>query len=579
MIPKYFRCGDPTHRCPLSVNRELVKVEGGWKCPCSNHECEQLRDPVSFIEGVSGGKSGLVYGIIGTILLLVLLVVFLNGGDPHREKLNDLQNRLVILEEKTSELESKVSPTMGTLVDEGSIKSFEKTSESLVAKVETALRQKNEIEITNVSASLDQTIGSGQRLKQTLNISDSGSGVQVAEAKQLAVDIQALQEAGESAIEIAINESSAEVPAFEEFGEEIGQVLGRVRKIAVPQARNGDSKILELTSRRIDGTLNMLAMAKDRLSSFVPAPQAPFNPEDADFVIGAPGSLGEALAAPIAAAWADAEVFLGAEQRMIDSATKGRVLIKQVTLDEGFRLLASGGLSVLLSDRPPSESDLGALGASKSSRSIAEVIALDALTFLAHPDSTIDSVELESFSVPRLGVGASGSEVRRQADQFGLGSLNSTDSSGENAALADTGLVVLGLYHNETANLRAKRLTVRASSEAFALKPSPFTIATEDYPLSFRITAWTKQSPSAEALSFIKYATSDGGQSVVAQSGFVDLRLKPMQGDVAPEILAALGAALGVDRISSAVRISTNLRFETGKSDLDLKAQADLGDC
>jgi outer membrane protein OmpA-like peptidoglycan-associated protein len=45
---------------------------------------------------------------------------------------------------------------------------------------------------------------------------------------------------------------------------------------------------------------------------------------------------------------------------------------------------------------------------------------------------------------------------------------------------------------------------------------------------------------------------------------------------VPPEILAALGAAIGSDTISSSIRLSTNFRFETGKSLLDLKAQADL---
>jgi len=576
MIPKYFRCGDPTNKCQLSVSRELVKADEGWQCPCNNSECEQLREPASFVDGVSGGRSGLVYGILAAIAGLGLLLMFLTGGNPHRDKLLELQGRLAPLEEKTGALEGLVSSSGEPSIDENSINSFQKTAESLVTRAESSLRQSDEIEITKVSRSLDEQIKNGQRLKQSFNRPNSGSGVQVAEAKQLVMDIQSLQDEGDAAMELVSVGSIEDLPAFEDFDEEIGQVLGRARKIAVPRTRTGDTKLLELANKQIDTSLAKLSSARERLSGFVPAPESPFDPAEAEFVIGAPGDLGADLGAALAAAWGDGEVFETSGLQMIDSASKGKLVVKPVTLEEGFRLLSSGELSVFLSDQTPSESDLASLGATKMSRSIAEVIALDALTFLAHPDSAIDSIELGTVSLPRLGIGALGSEVRRQADRFGFGSVNGSDVSGENAALADPGLVALGLYHNETANLRAKRLTVRASSESLALKPSPFTIATEDYPLSYRIVAWTKQSPEAEALSFVKFATSDEGQEVVAESGYVDLRLKPMQGNVAPEILAALGAALGVDRISSAVRLSTNLRFETGKSDLDLKAQADL---
>jgi phosphate transport system substrate-binding protein len=74
----------------------------------------------------------------------------------------------------------------------------------------------------------------------------------------------------------------------------------------------------------------------------------------------------------------------------------------------------------------------------------------------------------------------------------------------------------------------------------------------------------------------VKFVTSNEGQTLVAEKGFVDLRLRPMQGEVPPEIVSALGAALGADSVSSAVRLSTNFRFEAGEATLDLKAQSDL---
>ncbi|MGE9271488.1 MAG: OmpA family protein, partial [Verrucomicrobiales bacterium] len=90
------------------------------------------------------------------------------------------------------------------------------------------------------------------------------------------------------------------------------------------------------------------------------------------------------------------------------------------------------------------------------------------------------------------------------------------------------------------------------------------------------IVAWTTPKPSLDTLSLIKFCTSNDGQKIVADQGYVDLRLRPIQVVTPPEILAALGAALGVDRVSLAIRLSTNFRFEVGESHLDIKAQADL---
>ena len=128
---------------------------------------------------------------------------------------------------------------------------------------------------------------------------------------------------------------------------------------------------------------------------------------------------------------------------------------------------------------------------------------------------------------------------------------------------------------------RSKRLAVQAGPEALELRPSPFTIATEDYRYSIRIVAWTPKkkdpgsSPSA-GFDFIKFITSDDGQQIVSDSGFVDLRLKPVEAENDPKIMATLGAALNLDSVSNATRLSTNLRFETGSSTLDLKAIADV---
>ncbi len=39
MSSKYFRCGDPTKKCHLSVSREIVKEDDLPECPCGNKFC------------------------------------------------------------------------------------------------------------------------------------------------------------------------------------------------------------------------------------------------------------------------------------------------------------------------------------------------------------------------------------------------------------------------------------------------------------------------------------------------------------------------------------------------------------
>lgn len=240
-------------------------------------------------------------------------------------------------------------------------------------------------------------------------------------------------------------------------------------------------------------------------------------------------------------------------------------------------MLAEGQCAVFFADRSPSGNDIANFGSDfRESRSVAEVVALDALTLMVHPDNPATTVTVGTEIPFRIAAGPTNSALREKATQFGFSVSGASEAAGEAVVLADPNLMSLGLYHEEGANLRAKRLAVQATAETLALKPSPFTIATEDYLYSFRIVAWTAPQAVDEALQLVKFATSNEGQEVVAKQGYVDLRLIESQGDAPPEILAALGAAIGSDTISSAIRLSTNFRFEVGKSLLDLKAQADL---
>jgi outer membrane protein OmpA-like peptidoglycan-associated protein len=228
-------------------------------------------------------------------------------------------------------------------------------------------------------------------------------------------------------------------------------------------------------------------------------------------------------------------------------------------------------------DRSPTVAELARFGPNfKESRSVAEDVALDALTMLVDPSSGVDTFEAGKTLSLKMASGPEGSLIKQKASFFGLHASSVLNDFGEVAALRDKDVVALSFFHLEGQNLRANRLAVKMTPNGPAVKPSPFTIATEEYPFTYRIVAWTSTKPTDEALSFVKFITSNAGQAVVQKCGFVDLRLKSIPGQIDPRILAALGTALGLKSVSAAERLSTNIRFAVGDAQLDLKAQADL---
>ena len=572
MIPKYFRCGDPSQRCPLSVKKDIVKEHQQWTCPCDNSNCSDFKNPVPLVTGITDGKPWIVYGGVSAIALLALLIAILGGGDPSSKQLDELKARLAPLESKVAELESLPTPAVSEQPAPVRIPGFKRSTSELEGKAREALQAKDKVEVASVLSEIEEAQRRFKGISESIEKPDSGSGVKAAEARGLIEKLQTLESDGEQALEQAYTSSPGSAPVFDDFLMDVDSTLSRARKIAAGGTATTSPAGEELKKALAD-CLSSLESAKASLRAFIPPPDLPFQPAEADLIIAAVSDLVGELVAPLISGWSKAESMKGPEGRyFIQSASAGKILLEPVSADEGFKRLAAGEIKVFFSDRDPSEfgQDL------KASRSIAEVIALDAMTLLVHPDNALDTFEMETTVPLRLGAGHEGSPIRSRAQLFGLSTGNSSGLSGEEAALTDRTLLSLSHYHNEGVNLRAKRLAVKPSPESLSLKPSPFTIATEDYRYSFRIVAWTTPNPSPDTLSLIKFSTSNEGQKIVAEHGYVDLRLRPIQGDVPPEILAALGAALGVDQVNSAIRLSTNFRFEVGKSELDIKAQADM---
>lgn len=118
----------------------------------------------------------------------------------------------------------------------------------------------------------------------------------------------------------------------------------------------------------------------------------------------------------------------------------------------------------------------------------------------------------------------------------------------------------------------AHALAIADSADAVAVAPTPFTVNTEDYPLARRLYFYTPTNVANPLMQdLIVYALSQKGQDVVRQVGFVSQNI----GSEKPTLTADAPSEY-VQRIQGAERLSLNLRFKPGSTELDTKGQRDL---
>lgn len=566
MISKYYQCTDPEEKCTFSVTKEYIKVDsagpGTQKCPGCDNELEQ----VGFLEGVSNGKPGLVYSGLAGLAALLLVVLFLSGSDTcpstlqsHDESLNEISSSINAL--KTSQKQQRPSSPLS--VD--SLRKLSSEVSEFSKKVNDAVSTNNDVEVAELKTLYPKVSTKVGKSGLRRSSASDTSGSKVAEAKRLLSLLQELEEEVSLSAEQSNSDCGNHDEEFDALLDRISTEMRSARSLIRPRKQGVlDPALAEAFS----GLQNRLKKTKEALDGYQPAPttiveqpqRLPFTAAEATFRIHAPQELGQTLLKPLIEEWKGTSATI--------SQTDANIYLKLG--DENILIQAS-----------PVQADLSISSESHSisqpalSRSNAEVIALDALTLLVHPSSLQDTFRIQNSSAQKLTSPTGDQFLKAKASSFGLSNIQGINGSSEEIALSNRSAVVLGVYHRE-ANMRAKRLKVKASPSTAALKPSPFTIATEDYPFTWRIIAHTPASAKKEALQLVKFITSDKGQTIVDRSGYVDLRLKPMDTKVAPEILAALGEALGVDSIQSATRLSTNLRFDTGDAKLDIKALADL---
>ncbi len=105
-----------------------------------------------------------------------------------------------------------------------------------------------------------------------------------------------------------------------------------------------------------------------------------------------------------------------------------------------------------------------------------------------------------------------------------------------------------------------------------AVYPTPFTVATEDYPLARRLFLYLPENTTNTlSKAFVEFSLGAEGQKIAQHIGFVELLINKQR-----PLIAADAPRSYIDNTETAVRLSLNFRFRSGSSHLDNRGLRDI---
>lgn len=289
------------------------------------------------------------------------------------------------------------------------------------------------------------------------------------------------------------------------------------------------------------------------------------------------------------------------EQRISARTPEGRPVYATVAAHgtgTGFAGLKDGYGDLAAASRPikaAERAELVALGDMRSAQA-EQVIAIDGLAIVVHPDNPVQSLttgqlaelfagEIRNWrelggpdltvqlhardnrsgtwdTFNELVLARQGKTLSDSARRYESNDALSRAVTLNRGAIGFTGLASLG---------KAKALAI-ADGKSQPMLPLNALVATEDYPLSRRLFLYARpsgQTPWTQA--YIEFIHSSAGQQIVEQSGYVAQHV-----DVVRQAPQADMPAFYQRLASEAQRLTVNFRFEEGTAQLDNKAQRDL---
>lgn len=289
------------------------------------------------------------------------------------------------------------------------------------------------------------------------------------------------------------------------------------------------------------------------------------------------------------------------ELRVVGQTHEGKRVVVEVAAhgsSTGFTALKNASADLAASSREIKDSELQTLQSLGDLKSPAaeQVIAIDGLAIILHPDNPLQQLDTEQLA--RIFDG----EVRTWEDFGGRGGAIHLYARDDQSGTYDTFKELVLSRRGKSLSSNAKRFesseqlsdAVSADPQGIGFIGLPYVrqakavaiadgasqsmlplnslIATEDYPLSRRLFFYlppASNNPWAQAL--VTFAQSRQGQAIVAANGFISQTVHAMS--VAPNALMPEGYQ-SLSR--HAQRLTVNFRFEEGSASLDNKARQDL---
>ena len=283
---------------------------------------------------------------------------------------------------------------------------------------------------------------------------------------------------------------------------------------------------------------------------------------------------------------------------------------------DGFAALSNGSAMLALASRNPDKSEIVAISDAGfgdiSSVEQQTVLALDALVILVSQNNPVNFLSIQQVGEISSGKIANWKELGGQDAAINVYRRNV--DTGVSVFFASKVLAPIGAEFAQATSIissngdisesvnadpfgigfssysdrgDAKSVTLKGSCGIYSA-PTEFSIKTEEYPLSRRLSVYASDStlPSI-AENLVTYLGANATQQVVARAGYVNLEVleKSVEDQglrFASAILSATGG-VGVNNLQlmmrnliESKRLSTTFRFLDGSSTLDMRALSDV---
>ena len=264
----------------------------------------------------------------------------------------------------------------------------------------------------------------------------------------------------------------------------------------------------------------------------------------------------------------------------------------------GFTGLIDGTGQIAAASRPIKDSEVEALkdAGDMLSKEAEQIIGLDGLAVIVHPDNPLDILNVEQIAQIFSGqvtdwaqFGGQQGKIRvhardsnsgtwetfrdlvlkpRQLDLQADAQRYESNADLSRAVSSDRNAVgFVGLAYIQ----QAKALAITAG-ESRPMYPSKALVAAEDYPLARRLYMYiSPEETNPLALALIAFTQSKAGQDIVDQVGFVGQNITA--GQIAPQPYMPDDYRKLAEE---ARRLSVNIRFSEGSARLDNKAWQDI---